>query len=269
MKITILQCVVVVVSYSRAVRTLRTNETCDDALLHFLLFIITRYYLYNVCGDPKRMIRSAVSLALLLPGAQGSYEEWPGDQKVTVADEKDAFTDNISGVYYDAGESQENDVVLSVRNKPSTLYTLRYNSASSIWEEAESKSLHYANDPDGDPDSEDLTKTDGSSPNIYVCTERDNEENGSRLTVLLFRDEPGASSLTALQEWDLTSDIKPVEDNLGWEAITWVPDSYLVSHGLVDESRDGELYDPNNYPKHGSGLIFVGLEGNIAINISA
>ena len=124
-----------------------------------------------------------------------------------------------------------------------------------------------------------------NSPNIYLCTEQDNDVKESRLSVLLFRDQQAmtqttessssSSSLTALQEWDLTADLKSVGHNEGLEAITWVPDWYLVQHGLLDDSLAatdigvrGEassfLYDPERYPGHGSGLFFVGLEGNLA-----
>ena len=48
--------------------------------------------------------------------------------------------------------------------------------------------------------------------------------------------------------------------NLGIEAITWVPDSYLVANGFVDEST-GAAYNPVAYPGHGTGLFFVGIEG--------
>ena len=49
--------------------------------------------------------------------------------------------------------------------------------------------------------------------------------------------------------------------NLGLEAITWVPDTYLVASGFIDEST-GAAYDPSRYPGHGTGLFFVGVEAN-------
>ena len=113
----------------------------------------------------------------------------------------------------------------------------------------------------------DITVAEPTLPNVYACTERNNDDKKSRLSVLLFSDVKSggkglqSSELSALQEWDLTDDIKSVDDNEGLEALTWVPDSYLVEHGLKDDSRDGALYDPQNYPNHGSGLFFVGLEG--------
>ena len=41
----------------------------------------------------------------------------------------------------------------------------------------------------------------------------------------------------------------------------WVPDSYLVESGFVDQTT-GQPYDPADYPGHGTGLFFVGLEAN-------
>ena len=67
--------------------------------------------------------------------------------------------------------------------------------------------------------------------------------------------------LTATHEWDLTADLPQVESNTGLEAITWVPDSYLVARGFYDEARSA-VYDPALYPDHGGGLFFVGVEAN-------
>ncbi len=40
-----------------------------------------------------------------------------------------------------------------------------------------------------------------------------------------------------------------------------MPDSYLTSKGFVDE-KTGAAYKPADYPNHGDGLFFVGVEGN-------
>jgi hypothetical protein len=45
------------------------------------------------------------------------------------------------------------------------------------------------------------------------------------------------------------------------EAITWVPDSFLTSKNFFDESKN-HTYSPAEYPNHGTGLFFVGLEAN-------
>jgi hypothetical protein len=65
-----------------------------------------------------------------------------------------------------------------------------------------------------------------------------------------------------LKEWNLTSDLPAVPDaNLGIEAVTWIPDAFLTGAGFVDESKS-KVYAPTDYPSHGDGLFFVGLEAN-------
>lgn len=49
--------------------------------------------------------------------------------------------------------------------------------------------------------------------------------------------------------------------NLRIEAITWVPDAFLVSQGFLDEKAN-RVYAPADYPGHGDGLFAVGVEGN-------
>mmetsp|Transcript_11739 Transcript_11739/g.19121 ORF Transcript_11739/g.19121 Transcript_11739/m.19121 type:complete len:369 (+) Transcript_11739:63-1169(+) len=204
----------------------------------------------------------ATALLVLLAPTHASFDEWPGGQEVWQADKKDAFDDNLSGVYYEArGDNSNEDIIWSVQNRPSELYQLQYSTESETWNSVTSWRLHYA-DGDGDPDAEDLTKAELDSANIYVSTEQNNDDKESRLSVLLFREDETASELHALQEWDLTADLKSVDHNEGLEAITWIPDSFLVQGGLVDDSQGGALYDPSMYPDHGSGLFFVGLEDN-------
>jgi len=45
------------------------------------------------------------------------------------------------------------------------------------------------------------------------------------------------------------------------EAITWIPDTYLVSKNFFDESKN-HVYTPAEYANHGTGLFFIGLEAN-------
>jgi hypothetical protein len=68
-------------------------------------------------------------------------------------------------------------------------------------------------------------------------------------------------TLTATNEWNLTADLPAVGPNLGMEAITWIPDAFLVQKGFFDEVK-GHIYNPGEYPNHGSGLFFIGLEAN-------
>jgi hypothetical protein len=73
-------------------------------------------------------------------------------------------------------------------------------------------------------------------------------------------DQPGAE-LVATHEWNLNADLPVVGANLGLEAMTWVPDAFLVAHSFFDEAA-GHTYNPAEYPDHGTGIFFVGLEAN-------
>lgn len=56
--------------------------------------------------------------------------------------------------------------------------------------------------------------------------------------------------------------------NLGLEAITGIPDSFLVARWFFDAAA-GRAYDPALYPGHGTGLIVVGIEATGAIHVYA
>ena len=74
--------------------------------------------------------------------------------------------------------------------------------------------------------------------------------------------------MTANAEWNLTADIPATGANLGLEAITWVPDTFLVAQGFVDTHLN-KPYDPADYPNHGNGLFFVGVEATGAVHVYA
>ena len=89
----------------------------------------------------------------------------------------------------------------------------------------------------GRPDSEGITRAELGSTAIYVSTERDNDNNGvSRLSILRFDTAAPGPELTATHEWNLTADIPAAGPNLGLEAITWIPDAYLVASGFIDDT---------------------------------
>ncbi|WP_397313100.1 carbohydrate-binding protein [Parafrankia sp. CH37] len=101
-----------------------------------------------------------------------------------------------------------------------------------------------------------------------MTTERDNASNKIALNSILRIDPSAAgSTLTATAQWDLTSEYpwlstgNSTEANLGFEGVTYVPDSYLTANGFVDQ-HTGAAYDPANYPGHGAGLFFAALESN-------
>lgn len=171
----------------------------------------------------------------------------------------------MSGLTYEAGTAGNTGVLWAVRNGPGTLYRLTYNGtiwapdAANGWQAG--KALRY---PDGlgDPDSEGVTFAAAVSDGIYVATERNNSNNSvSRNAVLRFDASQAGTTLTAANEWNLTSDLPVVGANLGIEAITWIPDAFLTARGFFDESAS-KTYAPADYLSHGTGLFFVGVEAN-------
>jgi hypothetical protein len=194
-------------------------------------------------------------LALPAGNAQAAGAvQWPGDATVKVADSSGAFGENMSGLSF-----QGADVLWAVKNGPGTLY--RLTRKGGVWSSdtangwSSGKKLRYR-DGGGDPDAEGVVATpDG----VFAATERDNDEAGSLLKVLRFDVGSTAKSLSAAAEWDLTGDLPGVEDNGGFEGITWVPDSFLTSQGFRDDHTKAP-YNPATYAGHGTGLYFVGLE---------
>jgi hypothetical protein len=190
---------------------------------------------------------------------------WPGSNAVVVVDQVGQFSGNLSGLSYDPATLTEPAVLWGVQNGPSTLYRLLWDGLT--WDSTTTddwtagKTLHYP-DGTGSPDSEGVTKAEADVPAVYVSTERDNDANSiSRLSVLRFDTDAVGPALTATHEWNLTTDLPIAGPNLGLEAITWVPDTFLLGAGFLDDST-GQPYDPARYPNHGTGIFFVGLEAN-------
>jgi Lamin Tail Domain len=199
------------------------------------------------------------------PDGGVTLSSWPGANAVTIVDQVHQFSGNLSGLSYDPATSSGPAVLWGVQNSPSTLYRLLWNGAT--WASTTSdgwtagKVLHYP-DGTGTPDSEGVTKAEAASPAVYVSTERNGDAGTvSRLSVLRFDTSAPGAALTATNEWNLTGDLPAADANLGLEAITWIPDSFLVGAGFVDEST-GQLYAPSSYANHGTGIFFVGLEAN-------
>ncbi|WP_218825698.1 lamin tail domain-containing protein [Streptosporangium subroseum] len=199
------------------------------------------------------------------PG-QVSASPWPGGAAVATADDANVFSTNMSGLAYEASGDATPGVLWAVKNGPGTLYRLEWDGTK--WTPATTdgwnagKALHYP-DGTGDLDSEGVTLTGaGPAGGVFVSTERNNGNSGvSRPEVLRFDPLGTATSLTATKEWNLTADLPAVAANSGLEAISWIPDSFLTSHGFLDE-HTGAAYEPATYPGHGDGLFFVGLEAN-------
>jgi hypothetical protein len=112
----------------------------------------------------------------------------------------------------------------------------------------------------GQPDSEGLTV--GADGALYVTTERDNAHNKFALnSVLRFDPNSAGTTLTPTAQWDLTAEFPELialpdgnKDlaNLGFEGVTFVPDSYLVQNGFVDQSKKTAYY-PNDYALNANG----------------
>ncbi|WP_245633864.1 hypothetical protein [Amycolatopsis jejuensis] len=198
---------------------------------------------------------SVIALASACGAADATLKAsaWPGGSTVTTADGSGVFGKNLSGLSYESPT-----VLWAVKNGPSTLYRLVPDGAKwrpdNGWEQG--KAMHYA-DGSGDPDAEAVVRTpDG----IVTATERDND-NGDTSKPAILRYDVSRDTLDATAEWDLTADLPKVEPNKGLEAISWIPDGALTARGFRDEHTK-TAYAPSNYPNHGGGLYFVGLEDN-------
>lgn len=194
-----------------------------------------------------------------------AFAPWPGPDMVVTVDNANTFGTNLSGLSYQPAAASGPPVLWAVQNGPSKVYRLVQNGTlwtSTITDDwAAGKNIHYPGGT-GNPDSEGITQAELDSPALYVSTERNNDANTiSRLSVLRYDSSAAGVDLTATNEWELTSDLPTAGPNLGLEAIAWVPDTYLVGKGFIDEST-GQAYDPSAYPDHGTGIFFVGLEQN-------
>jgi hypothetical protein len=190
---------------------------------------------------------------------------WPGDAGVQTVDVLGAFPSNMSGLVYEGSGGATPGTLWAARNGAGALFRLVFDGtnwvpAAGDW--SAGKLLRYP-DGTGNPDAEGVTFGGSTSADgIYVSTERNNDVSGvSRNSILRFDPDATGTTLTATHEWNLTGDLPAVGPNLGMEAITWVPDTFLVANGFRDESK-GHAYAPAEYPGHGTGLFLVGLEGS-------
>jgi hypothetical protein len=212
------------------------------------------------------------------PSSAGiTAQPWPGPQDVTTADSMD-LGQNLSGLFYVAGATPADDYIWGVENGDSgaplntgqsSLFKLVRDAngnwgAAPGWEKG--IKLHYP-DGTGQPDAEGVTAVGGK---VFISTERDNSNNTvSKVSILEF--DPGTvanGAIDAVAEWDL-SDLEagpspilssPADANLGAEATTFIPDSYLVANGFKTDA--GALYDPTQYGDHLGGVFLAGIEKN-------
>lgn len=194
---------------------------------------------------------------------------WPGGLDVTIADNVCAFTTStgpegrdVSGLAFDPANPS---VLWAAKNK-NWLYKLVKSNGKwipdSTWSST-GKQIRFAGGS-GEPDSEGLTV--GGNGHIYVTSERDNTKNTApKDTIMEFDPAATGSTLTPVHQWDMTSQFPQLDTgdkddaNLGFEGVGYVPDSWLTANGWVDPLTHA-AYNPANYPLHGSGLYFAGLE---------
>jgi hypothetical protein len=199
------------------------------------------------------------------PPTPPTLQAWPGLSTVQTLGVVNALGGNMSGLVYEGSGSAVRGVLWAAKNGPGTLYRLIWNGTAFASDPANGwntgKTLRYPNGS-GNPDAEGLTFAATPSQGMYVVTERNNDVSAtSRNSILRFDISGSGTSLIATHEWNLTGDLPAVGSNTGLEAITWVPDAFLVARGFFDESRNA-AYDPALYADHGDGLFFVGVEQN-------
>ena len=242
-------------SYTWATHSTVTYGRCPDGTGAFTTTVTATKGVANDCGVTAPPAPTAVA--------------WQGGSTVSTADVAGVLGGNMSGLAYEASGTSAPGILWAVKNGPSTLYRLIWDGANWVPDAANGwaagKALHYP-DGTGDPDTEGVTLVDGSSASgVYLSTERNNSANRvSRPEVLRFDVTGAATSLNAVGEWNLTTDLPVVAPNSGLEAVQWMSDAFLTSKHFVDE-RTSLPYSPTTYANHGTGLFFVGLEGNGSI----
>ena len=210
------------------------------------------------------VVGAALACLILSPPALAA--PWPGSASVTTVDQTGVLGADVSGLDYEGSGSAAPGVMWAVDNGNFLMHRLVWDGAQWVRDTANGwsagKTLRYPTGL-GNPDVEGVTLTDaGAAGGVYVSTERDTTASSvSRISVLRYDVSGAGKPLTATHEWNLTPDLPAVGSNAGAESVEWVPDTYLVEHGFVDEATAAP-YNPATYANHGTGLFFVGLEGN-------
>ncbi|MCW2748790.1 MAG: hypothetical protein JWP10_1932, partial [Nocardioidaceae bacterium] len=211
-----------------------------------------------------------------LPATALIPSAWPGSSTVAVADAQCAWKTttgpegrDVSGLIFDPTNA---NVLYAVKNKA---WVFRLVKQGGVWVSdttngwGAGKEIFFPGSTDvatNQPDAEGLTV--GPDGALYVTTERNNAANTIPLnSILRFDPTQSGTQLVATDQWNLTGEFPELhagnkdEANLGFEGVTFVPDSYLTANGFVDQSK-GKTYKPIDYPLHGSGLYFAALEND-------
>ena len=265
----------IVDSYSWTAHALSTYGRCPNGTGPFVQ-TTTSKGAANICPattDGGTDAGSAVGDASADAGADADLP-WPGPSTVLEVDPLNAYASNLSGLSYQAGATVASSVLWGVQNGPSMLYrlvdngTLYVNSTDNGW--GAGKTIFYPNGMGG-PDSEGVVYVAGDAPgtgSLYVSTERDNTVNTvSRLSVLQYDANAAGTTLTALREWNLTSDLPVVGPNLGLEGVTFVSDAELAAQAFRE--GNGQPYNQTRFAQHGGGVFLVGVEGTGMIHVYA
>jgi hypothetical protein len=208
-------------------------------------------------------------------------EPWPGSNSVVAVDDPaTAIGKNASGITYQPASITGTGVLWMVRNNPEMAHKMILDPRSGKWRNddtlgwGDGKALRLPrNSPenrDGNraPDSEGLTKAEWDDDAIYVVSERMQvPKSDARQSILRYQTNTPDSVLYATHEWVVSETVPKVSKNGGFEALTWVPDRFLVHNGFRD--RNNKLYNPDDYPHHGTGLFFAGLEDTARIYVYA
>ncbi|MFI6642607.1 lamin tail domain-containing protein [Streptomyces sp. NPDC050504] len=228
---------------------------------------------WSRCSDGTGGFKQAAAVTLGGPnkcgtsggdGGSTTPVAWPGSGSVATADGSNVFGEDLSGLY------QEGDVLWGAQNSGKLWRLVRNGSGG--WKPdtaggwSSGKKLRFPGGS-GSPDGEGVTFTgSGSAGGAFVASERNDDASGtSRLSVLKYAVGGSGTTLTASKEWNLTSDLPRTGSNLGFEGITWIPDTYLTGAGFKDAST-GAAYDPARYAAHSGGVFFVGVEGTGTIH---